>query len=117
MARSRDSRKQRQWRRRMVRFQRTQQSVARFCRSEGVSEPSFYFWRKRLQQAAPPAEDAAALAARFTPVRLVSSPSLSVRLPGGTQFDVSGSDPQLVQLTLHTLAQIDAQRAAEAKSC
>jgi hypothetical protein len=117
MARSRDSRKLRQWQRRMARFRRTQQPVVRFCRSEGVSEPSFYFWRKRLQQAPRLADDADALAAHFTPVRLVSSPTLSVRLPGGTQFDVSASDPQLVQLTLHTLAQIDAQRAAEAKSC
>jgi hypothetical protein len=46
---------------------------------------------------------------------LLASPALSIRLPGGTQLDVSTSDPQLLQLTLQTLAQIDGQRAVEAK--
>ena len=117
MARSRESHKCREWQLRMVRFQNGQQSIRQFCRTEGISEPSFYFWRKKLYQSAQPPGAADVLAARFTPVRLIASASLSIRLPGGTQLDVSASDPQLLQLTLQTLAQIDGQRAAEAEPC
>ncbi len=67
MAGSLDSRKVREWQRRMARFQEAQQSVAEFCRKEGVSAPSFYQWRKRLAQRPRPAEEAAG----FRPVRLV----------------------------------------------
>ena len=67
MASSSDSRKVREWRRRMTRFEEAQQSVAEFCRREGVSAPSFYQWRKRLAQRARLAEEAAG----FRPVRLV----------------------------------------------
>jgi len=117
MARTPNPSKLRLWQQRMARFRKSQQSICRFCQSEGISKPSFYFWRKRLQQVAPPAVEADSLASRFMPVRLLSSSVVSIRLPGGTQIDVSAADPQLLHLALHTLAQLDAQRAAEAKSC
>jgi hypothetical protein len=109
------SAKWQEWQRRMVRFQKGHQSIRQFCRTEGISEPSFYFWRKKLDQSPRPPSRFDSLAARFRPVRLLASPALSIRLPGGTQLDVSTSDPQLLQLTLQTLAQIDGQRAVEAK--
>jgi hypothetical protein len=37
----------------MTRFQEARQSVAEFCRKEGVSAPTFYQWRKRLAQPFP----------------------------------------------------------------
>jgi transposase-like protein len=52
MARFVPGRKAQEWRRRMRRFLRSRQSVAEFCRQEGVSSPSFYLWRKRLAGAA-----------------------------------------------------------------
>ena len=36
------------WVRRLERFDRTDQTVAVFCREEGVSQGAFYRWRKRL---------------------------------------------------------------------
>jgi transposase-like protein len=36
------------WRDRLARFGRSNWTVAEFCRREGVSNPSFYQWRKRL---------------------------------------------------------------------
>ncbi len=78
---------------------------------------SFYQWRKKLQQQTPASEDAKDAAATFRPVRLVASPSLAVRLPGGTQLDVPTADPHVLQLAIQTLAQVDAQRIAGGESC
>lgn len=106
MAGSLDSRKVREWRRRMARFREAQQSVAEFCRQEGVSAPSFYQWRKRLAQRPRRAEDAAG----FRPVRLVGSAAVAVQLPGGTQLHIPTSERRALRLVIDTLARADAQR-------
>ena len=36
------------WRDRLARFHECRLTVKEFCRQEGVSDPSFYQWRKRL---------------------------------------------------------------------
>jgi hypothetical protein len=36
------------WGERLRRYERAGQTVAEFCRHEGVSVPSFYQWRKQL---------------------------------------------------------------------
>jgi len=43
-----DPRKAQQWRERFTRFENSSQTVAEFCLGEGVSQPSFYQWRKKL---------------------------------------------------------------------
>jgi transposase-like protein len=40
------------WRERLDRFASTGHSIAEFCRAEGVSQASFYKWRKRLGETA-----------------------------------------------------------------
>jgi len=107
MAGSLDSRKAREWQRRLRRFQATEQSVAEFCRQEGVSAPSFYQWRKRLTQRVGLTEEATG----FRPVRLIPSASVFVQLPGGTQLHVPTSDAQALRLVVDTLSHADAQRA------
>ena len=106
MAGSLDSRKVREWQRRMARFREAQQSVAEFCRQEGVSAPLFYRWRKRLTQRPRRAEEVAG----FRPVRLVSSAAVAVQLPGGTQLHVPTSERRALRLVIDTLARADAQR-------
>jgi transposase len=39
------------WRRVLERWRRSDLSVRAFCQAEGVSEPSFYGWRRKLDQA------------------------------------------------------------------
>ena len=39
------------WRERLMQYAASGQSVAAFCRSESISEASFYLWRKRLSAA------------------------------------------------------------------
>lgn len=107
MAGSSDSRKVREWQRRMARFRKGRQSVSEFCRKEGVSAALFYRWRKRLAQRCRPAEEGAG----FRPVRLVSSDGIAVQLPGGTQLHVPISDVRALRLVINTLARVDARRA------
>jgi transposase-like protein len=95
--------------------------VAQFCRDEDVSVPSFYQWRKKLQQhtaaEGTPGAAASGPASHFTRVRLVASPCVTVRLPGGTQLDVPTADPEVLQRTIRILAQADARRVAGGASC
>ncbi len=48
MAKKRSEEKERYWRAVLQRQAGSGVSVAKFCRSEGVSEPSFYSWKRRL---------------------------------------------------------------------
>lgn len=74
------------WQERLTRFAATDQTVAEFCRREGVSTPSFYQWKKKLgkkklaRQAPPP----------FVPLTL-SMPrqqATTLTLPGGASLDL-----------------------------
>ena len=107
MASSLDSRKTREWQRRMARFHGGRQTVAEFCRQEGVSAPSFYQWRKRLSEGPRPAEEVAG----FRPVRLVGPAGVAAQLPGGTQLHIPTSDRRALRLVIDTLARVDAQHA------
>ncbi len=112
MARPVDRRKWHEWRRRMRRFEKTQRSIAAFCRGEGVSEASFYQWRRRLARPTEARKGKADKATGgFTPVRLAAVTGVTVRLPGGTQLQVPTSDPQVLRLVIATLARVDARRA------
>ena len=88
------------WTQRLRRYDQADMTVAEFCDSEGVSQPSFYSWRRKLRMPAvttkrqPPAQ-----AAVFLPVALPSpvhptrsgGPSHSVttiELPGGIRIRV-----------------------------
>ena len=50
MGRGIDVARQEVWRRRLERFSSWSGTVAEFCRREGVTQASFYLWRKRLAQ-------------------------------------------------------------------
>ena len=58
------------WRDRLRRWRDSGQSVRQFCWHEGVGEPSFYQWRKRLKRD----RDRATNPAVFLPVEVVDSP-------------------------------------------
>ncbi len=42
-----------EWTGRLRRFEQAIQTVGRFCLDEGVSQPSFYSWRKKLRELSP----------------------------------------------------------------
>jgi transposase-like protein len=115
MARSVSGRKAQEWRRRLQRFHKSRQSIAAFCRQEGISPPSFYLWRRRLAETSP-RRPAARSSADFRPVRIVPAAGVSVQLPGGTQLLVPLSDAEGLRVALETIAGVDAQRGGAA-SC
>jgi transposase len=65
-SKARDGRKERHWRRLIEDWRSSGLTVRSFCARRGVSEPSFYAWRRRLQQG-----DADSSA--FVPVRVIDA--------------------------------------------
>lgn len=84
------------WAERLVRQRRSTLSIAEFCRRERVSPPSFYSWRKRLE------EDERAV---FIPVELsqevASSAGVRIELPGGAVVRLpAGASAELVSTAI-----------------
>jgi hypothetical protein len=48
---ARDRDRESHWRTILARWRSSQLSVRAFCRAEGLSEPTFYAWRRKLDQA------------------------------------------------------------------
>jgi hypothetical protein len=96
-----------EWTKRLTRFEAAGETVARFCRREGVSVPSFYAWKKRLRQA--PASPVAA-SPRFLPVQITPPKAVSarretvVRLGRDIQIEF-GSDLVVVEAVVKQLLQ------------
>src|SRR2546421_2155899 len=102
---SRDPRKEQQWRRWVQQWQHSGLSVRAFCARHELAEPSFYAWRRQLQQRQAPA--------RFVPVRVVPDEapardgSVEVVLACGRRVRVPpGFDPATLQQLLAVLAEV-----------
>ncbi len=88
------------WRQRSRRFRKSGLTVVAFCRSEGVSAPSFYRWRKRLAQRNGRRSPAAKRPREsFVPVRLAAALApvpaespVEIFLPNGVRVRVPGGD-------------------------
>ena len=82
--------KEQHWRQHLAAWRQSGLTVRAYCRTEGLSEPSFYAWRRILSEqrrrvtpasdhAADPATPAlSAAASPFVPVRLVDPPALTL---------------------------------------
>jgi len=82
-----DREKLKLWRDRFRRYAKSALTIEDFCRSEGVSTPTFYHWRKKLAQA--PGRRPLGKRGAFRPVMVTASvAALSVRLPGGAELEV-----------------------------
>ena len=81
MARRVDVRKHELWKQRLLRFRRSKLSVAEFCRSEQISQASFYLWRPRLDGNTPRSsrnsinDTEAPKAEHFVPMEVASAPA------------------------------------------
>jgi hypothetical protein len=98
MARVKDAAKRRLWSDRFRRFDRCDLTVVDFCLAEGVSTPSFYEWRRKLnglteREAVP---DTRIQEPTFFPVRLLSpnpaAAEVEIHLPNGARVIVTSAD-------------------------
>jgi hypothetical protein len=104
--RPRDTRKEQQWRRWIGQWQRSGLSVRAFCARHDLAQPSFYAWRRLIQQ-----RDAAV--GTFLPVQVLceDEPSLAntfeVVLPGGRRLRVPpGFDAAALRQLLAVLEEV-----------
>ena len=96
--------KEQHWRQHLAAWRRSGQTVRAYCRAQGLSEPTFYAWRRNLSERPCPttaADHAAAsthpslsaAASAFLPVRLVDQPAVTppveVVLRGGRLLRVT----------------------------
>lgn len=99
------------WRERLARFDRGDWTVAEFCRREGVSNPSFYQWRKRLQQRerqarrvrqGAPGASAAEVPGRFLPVNVAGLSTAEIELPNGLKIRVPATNAAVLRTAILT---------------
>jgi transposase-like protein len=94
------------------------QTISAFCGSIGVSENSFYVWRRKLRgrrDVAPLAK--ASPSESFVPLSIVESggtgPRLEIDLPCGAVVRVPGHEP-LIRQTLEVLLEFGAMNSPSA---
>lgn len=86
-------------------------SVREFCTQRGLSEPSFYAWRRVVRELPPDESDATGKskcgATDFAPITLADLPSandVEIVLPGGVTVRVGrGCDAETLQMALAVL--------------
>ena len=97
------------WRERLARFDRGDWTVAEFCRREGVSNPSFYRWRKRFEQrdrqarCVEPADQEASVAerpGRFLPVNVAGLSVAEVEFPNGIKIRLPATNAEVLRTVI-----------------
>jgi hypothetical protein len=92
MGRKKSGETESRWREIVKRQARSGRSVRSFCAAEGISEPSFYAWRKRLRTRREPRRDEASNnAGLFVPLKLLdTAATLEIVHPLGYRIQVTG---------------------------
>ena len=117
MARKKSTEREARWREILERQATSGQSVRRFCASEGISEPSFYSWRKRLRERhdgrsparqSKSSEEVLGDATSFIPLKLVDdAATLEIVHPRGYRIQVTGDvNPVVLR---HVIEALDAR--------
>ena len=97
------------WRERLARFESGNLTVREFCHREGVSNPSFYQWRKRLKKGYVQArkggradrETAAEdQASRFLPVSVAGLIEAEIEFPSGIRIRVPATNDQVLRTAI-----------------
>jgi hypothetical protein len=103
------------WRQRLERFAGWSGTVAEFCRREGVTQPTFYQWRKRLTLAGMPAkregakgfpaagrmaEQAQQKRAPFVELSLAAAMTVEIELPNGVVVRVPANREATLRMAI-----------------
>jgi len=101
MARESNAAKVNEWSERLGRFQRSDLTVRRFCQSEGVSQGSFYLWKRRLAKRSRATGQPKVVRPKFQAVEfstVFAQPeerATTIRLAEGVEIEL-GSDLRIV---------------------
>jgi len=90
------------WRSRLAKFRKSNLSVAEFCRQEGLSNPSFYQWRKRLGEGAARSEQVQTpvKTSALVPVKVSSSLFVEIEFPNGIRMRVPAGNPEVLRCVI-----------------
>lgn len=94
------------WRDRLARFRKSNLTVAEFCRQEGVSDPSFYQWRKRLEPGQARSKQLRRSSAPkagqppFVPVRVPSSALAEIEFPNGVRIRLPATNAEALRAAI-----------------
>ncbi len=130
MVRGSNSVKVQEWTGRLLRFHKSDVTVAQFCQAEGVSQPSFYHWKSKLRDQLLPTESPKRRPASsrnrtnkrqaFKAVQVTSSsqpcasqPALTVCMSGGIQIEVA-DNPAAIQAVMRELLNAEKVRSGAA---
>lgn len=90
------------WRERIAAQERSGLSVQRFCKEQGLNNPSFYYWRKRIREQEP--LRFALVETGGTRQRASSESSLELLLPTGERLRIgAGVDAAALRTVLEAL--------------
>lgn len=106
------------WRDRLARYQQSNVSIPEFCREEGVSNPSFYKWRKRLQAAEAKSVSRSpntVVTEPFVPVNVSASTLYAeLELPNGVRIRVPASNAQTLRVVILTAYEVAREGSVDA---
>jgi hypothetical protein len=107
------------WQQRLLRFEKSRQTINEFCRQEGFSPQSFYLWRKRLGKNTGPIGSASRLTAgqSFVPVRLTATAALPIiiRLTNGVRVRLPSDNIEALRAGIETAAVLPGATSAAGK--
>ena len=111
MARGSRPGKVQEWSDRLTRFAETSLTVAEFCKAEGVSQQSFYQWKRKLRQSGVARSPRSRFqAVRVSPVKIPSGPT-TIRLGKGIRIELGGDLPVVERVVKQVLdVVVDADR-------
>ena len=109
MSRKSNPTKVQQWSDRLKRFEKSSETVTQFCKAEGVSQPSFYLWKKKLgigNQVRVGTPKRGKHEPTFKPIRLTptSGPPqcTTIRLATGIEIEL-GNNLQVVEVVVRSV--------------
>jgi transposase-like protein len=102
-----------EWRDRLRRFRASGMTVTRFCEMERVSQPSFYQWRRKLEETGGAGE----VRPVFQPVVVTpaasAGPGLVVRLASGAELEVGAGNLDVIRAVVGELVRAECEFAAQ----
>lgn len=120
MGRKRNGQAEAEWRKRLAKFRRSGLTVAEFCRREGISQPSFYHWRRRLEDGKGIAKSrranrpAGPATVEFLPLHMTSAAAVAeVEFPNGVRVRVPAESIEALRAAVLAGSQL----CREGKGC